>query len=137
MAESLTNHTNIDLSVYSPESRIVLAKMVTKLFQLWRLSVADQLDLLGLRPKSRSMLSKYRKGKALPESRDTLDRVGWLMSIHKGLGLLYPYNPELKYSWVNRRNKAFNDLTPLEVMREQGLLGVAKVARYIHKYCCL
>ena len=52
------------------------------------------LELLGLSAKGRAMLSKYAKGDALPEGRDTLDRVGWLLAIHKVLRLLYPQNPE-------------------------------------------
>ena len=120
--------------VYSVESRIALAKMVINLFQLWKLSAADQLALLGLSTKSRSSLSKLRAGKPLPELRDIIDRVGWLMSIHRSLGLLYPYNNEMKYSWVNRRNHRFGNSTPIEVMLEQGLIGIAKVARYLDYY---
>ncbi|MDD5286061.1 MAG: MbcA/ParS/Xre antitoxin family protein, partial [Desulfuromonadaceae bacterium] len=75
-----------------------------------------------------------RNGEALPESRDTLDRVGWLMAIHKALGLLYPYNEDVRYSWVTRRNKAFDNLTPLDVMREQGIIGIARVSRYLDHY---
>ena len=127
--------THTDQSVFTLESRIVLAKMVTKLFQLWNLSIADQLDLLGLSAKSRSMLTKFRNGTAaLPETRDMIDRVGCLMVIHKGLGTLYPYNEDCRYSWVNHRNRAFDNRTPLEVMREQGLLGIVMVTRYIKFY---
>lgn len=118
----------------SLEGRTALAKMVTKLFGLWGLSTADQLELLGLSTKSRAMLSKYAKGDALPESRDTLDRVGWLLSIHKALRLLYPHNPEIRYSWVNRRNEVFNNMKPLDVMKEQGIIGLARVSRYLDHY---
>jgi hypothetical protein len=131
---SQTLPDSADINIFAPESRSALAKMVTKLFQLWDLSTADQLELLGLSAKSRAMLTKYRNGDALPESRDTLDRVGWLMAIHKALGLLYPYNEDIRYSWVNRRNKAFDNLTPLDVMREQGIIGIARVARYLDYY---
>ena len=80
-----TIEKNIDLS--SPESRKSMAKLVTRLFDLWGLSVTDQLNLLGLSETSRSMLARYRKGNAIPNSRDMLDRVGWLLSIHKSLRL--------------------------------------------------
>ena len=118
----------------SEEGRSALAKMVMKLFSLWQLSTADQLELLGLSVKSRAMLSKYAKGDALPEARDTLDRVGWLMAIHKALRLLYPQNPEIRYSWVKRRNEAFDNLAPLDVMKEQGIIGIARVSRYLDHY---
>nr|WP_246551384.1 MbcA/ParS/Xre antitoxin family protein [Geobacter hydrogenophilus] len=111
-----------------------MAKIIMKLFTHWGLSTADQLELLGLSPKSRGLLARYAKGEALPEGRDSLDRVGYLLAIHKSLRLLYPYNPEIRYSWVNRRNTAFNNLTPLAVMKEQGIIGLARVARYLDYY---
>ena len=118
----------------SADSRKALATLVIKLFQLWGLSTADQLDLLGLSTKSRSMLSKYARGEALPTTRDMFDRVGWLLAIHKALRLLYPRNEDIRYSWVNRRNAAFDNLAPLEVMKEQGIIGIARVARYLDFY---
>lgn len=132
MALAQTKNPEIDLA--SEESRGALSKMVIKLFRLWNLSTADQLDLLGLSPKSRAMLAKYGKGEALPGTRDILDRVGWLLAIHKALRLLYPQNEDIRHSWVSRRNAAFNNLTPLTVMKEQGIIGIAKVARYLDHY---
>jgi hypothetical protein len=38
------------------------------------------------------------------------------------------------YSWVNRRNEAFSNLTPLAVMKEQGIIGIARVSRYLDFY---
>jgi Protein of unknown function (DUF2384) len=112
-------------------SRIGLAKMLIRLFELWDLNTATQLSLLGLSQKSRSLLKKYKEGEPLPKNRDVLDRAGWLLAIHKALRLLYPYNKELRYSWVKRRNVAFNNLTPLDLMQEEGLIGIAKVSRYL------
>lgn len=123
-----------ELDLHTPEARGALAKMVIKLFNHWELSTADQLELLGLSTKSRGLLAKYAKGEALPEGRDSLDRVGWLLAIHKALRLLYPHNPEIRYSWVNRRNTAFGNLTPLMVMKEQGIIGLARVSRYLDYY---
>jgi hypothetical protein len=130
----LTQTRPSEVDLHSTEARSALAKMIIRLFTHWKLSTSDQLELLGLSPKSRGLLAKYAKGEALPEGRDSLDRVGWLMSIHKSLRLLYPYNPEIRYSWVNRRNTAFNNLTPLTVMKEQGIIGLARVARYLDYY---
>lgn len=119
------------LDLESVEARRNLAKLVTRLFELWELSTGDQLNLLGLSETSRSLLSRYRRGEPLSAGRDVLDRVGWLMAIHKALRLLYPHNPNLLYSWVKRRNAAFGNISPLEIMREEGLIGIARVARYL------
>ncbi len=85
------------------------------------------------RPHStnRTSLTRYRKGGALPNSRDVLDRAGWLLSIHKALRLLYPQNEALRYSWVKRRNRVFDNYEPLEVMMREGIIGLAKVSRYL------
>ncbi len=131
---ALAHAKNPEIDLASEESRGALSKMVIKLFRLWNLSTADQLDLLGLSPKSRAMLARYGKGEALPGTRDVLDRVGWLLAIHKALRLLYPQNEDIRHSWVSRRNTAFNNLSPLTVMKEQGLIGIAKVARYLDHY---
>jgi hypothetical protein len=120
--------------LFSDSSRSSLAKVITNLFQRWGLSTADQLELLGLSPKSRSLLGKYSKGEPLPATRDVMDRVGWLLAIHKALRLLYPQNEDIRYSWVNRRNTAFGNIPPLAVMKEQGIIGIAKVARYLDFY---
>ncbi len=125
----LTEETRINLE--GTDERKKLAKMVTRLFELWNLSTADQLELLGLSRTSRSQLSKYRKGGAIPSSRDMLDRIGWLLSIHKSLRLLYPRNENIRYTWINRQNRMLNQQKPLDVMKNQGLIGIASVARYL------
>lgn len=115
----------------SLESRLALAKLIMKLFDLWNLPATVKLELLGQSSNSRASLTKYRNNGPLPNLRDLLDRVGWLLSIHKSLRLLYPHNETLRYSWVNRRNKAFGNQTPLQVMRYEGIIGMAKVSRYL------
>jgi len=130
-AQANLNNIHI-IDINSVDNRKKSAKLVTKLFELWGLDNATQLNLLGLSESSRSLLSKYRNASSpLPASRDVRDRVGWLLSCHKALRLLYPHNAELRYSWVNRHNEIFDGQTPLDVMKEQGVIGVARVARYL------
>ena len=119
------------VDIESSDARKKLARMVTRLFELWRISTADQLELLGLSRTSRAQLSKYRNGGAVPSSRDMLDRIGWLLSIHKSLRLLYPRNENIRYTWVKRRNRILDDQRPLDIMAHQGLIGIARVARYL------
>jgi len=119
------------IDIESSEARKKLALMVTRLFELWNVTTADQLELLGLSRTSRAQISKYRSGGAVPSSRDMLDRIGWLLSIHKSLRLLYPRNENIRYTWVKRRNRVLDDQRPLDVMKYQGLIGVARVARYL------
>ncbi|CDZ95316.1 MbcA/ParS/Xre antitoxin family protein [Pseudomonas saudiphocaensis] len=114
------------------DGRRVLARVVTALFDRWKLDTEVQMQLLGMSPKSRKLLPRYRNGEqALPGSRDNLDRAGYLLGIHKGLRLLFPEDEELRFSWVHRRNLALEGATPLEVMVRDGLIGIARVARLV------
>ena len=116
----------------SETARRDLARVVSALFDRWQLNAEDQLQLLGMSPESRKVLPQYRRGeRALPGNRDSLDRVGYLLGIHKALRLLFPENPEHRYSWVHRRNAALEGRAPLEVMVGEGMLGLAKVRRLL------
>jgi hypothetical protein len=119
------------INIESGAARETLARMVIRLFELWELPSGDQLELLGLSRTSRAQIAKYRNGEALPSSRDMLDRIGWLLSIHKSLRLLYPRNENIRYTWVKRRNRILEDQRPLDIMKNQGLIGIARVARYL------
>ena len=116
---------------FDEADRQKLTKMIMRLFEHWKLTTADQLEILGLSANSRRMLSQYRKGKALPNNRDMLDRIGWLLVMHQNLRTLYPGNPELCYSWINRRSRHLGNLTPLEVMKDQGFIGIFRVAQLL------
>lgn len=112
-------------------SRKALAKIIFKLFSLWGLPNVDQANLLGYNHDIQLELDRYRNGEGLPDNRDVLERVGWLLAIHKSLGILYPHNSEIRYTWISRRNKVFENLTPLDVMKEQGVIGLSKVSKYL------
>ncbi|MBV8802013.1 MAG: hypothetical protein JO131_03425 [Gammaproteobacteria bacterium] len=112
--------------------RAKLAKMLLRLFDLWKLDTFSQLTLLGLSTTSRAMLSRYRQGATpLPQTQDILDRAGWLLAIHKALRSLYPKNIDLCYQWIVLPNQAFLNQTPLDYMKNYGLIGIAKVARFL------
>lgn len=121
-----------DLS--NEENRRRLTKMIMRLFDHWKLTTADQLELLGLSANSRRMLSEYRKNKALPNNRDILDRLGWLLIIHEDLRTLYPNNPDLCYTWINKKIRHLDNWTPLEVMKKQGLIGIFRVTQLLEHF---
>ncbi|MBF0288605.1 MAG: DUF2384 domain-containing protein [SAR324 cluster bacterium] len=129
-----TQTINKGQSITDSERRKGEAKIIMNLFKKWNLDGETKLILLGQSPKSRQNLIRYQNGAPLPKGRDMEDRVGWLLSIHKALRLLYPENENTRYSWVNKRNKMFDNYTPVEIMKEQGIIGIAKVARYLDYY---
>jgi len=111
--------------------RSELAKMMVKLFGHWRLSTEDQLSLLGLSPNNRAALTRYRNGEPLASNRDLLDRAGILLGIHKALRLLFPRNRDLAYAWMGTRNRAFEGLSPVEVVKTKGFVGLLMVRAYL------
>src|SRR3977135_2259384 len=60
----------------------------TRIAELWGLSIAEQLALLGI--TSRSTYFKWRKEAQPRLPRDTLERLSYLLGIYKALQLLLP-----------------------------------------------
>ncbi|WP_131783374.1 antitoxin Xre/MbcA/ParS toxin-binding domain-containing protein [Legionella gresilensis] len=100
---------------------------IIQLFKHWDLKVDEQCNLLG--GISPQQLNNFQNGKAHISGRDTIERVGNLLGIHKSLRILYPYNRAVVYRWIKARNKKLHNLTPLEVMLSQGYIGIAQVRK--------
>lgn len=113
--------------------RGAIAKMLMQLFDHWQLGTEDQLALLGLATANRAALARYRRGEPIAPSRDTLDRAGHLLGIHKNLRLLFPRNRVLAYAWMTTRNRAFDGRAPVEVIREWGFAGLLTVRAYLDR----
>lgn len=121
------------LQVPASEDRGALARMVMVLLDHWKLSTEDQAALLGLATSNRAALTRYRKGEPIGTSRDQYERVGHLLGIHKSLRLLFPQNRELVYRWMSTRNKAFDNLAPVEVVSQWGFAGLLMVRAYLDR----
>jgi uncharacterized protein (DUF2384 family) len=123
----------LDQQTPVPEDRGALAKMVMTLLDHWKLSTEDQAALLGIATSNRAALTRYRKGESIGTSRDQFERVGHLLGIHKNLRLLFPQNRELAYRWMSTRNKAFDNLTPVDIVKEWGFAGLLMVRAYLDR----
>ena len=131
--EELTMGAVAEREVTASQDRGALAKMVMTLLDHWKLSTEDQAALLGIASSNRAALSNYRSGKPIGTSRDQYERVGHLLGIHKNLRLLFPQNRELVYRWMSTRNKAFDNLTPVEAVKEWGFAGLLMVRGYLDR----
>jgi hypothetical protein len=125
--------TNIVISVPSSdvmedESLKRNTQNVIALFTHWKLKNNEECNLLG--GVSMAQLAKLKKGTAIISGRDTVDRVGNLLGIHKSLRILYPHNREVVYRWIRTRNRKLHNLTPLDVMLEHGYIGIAQIRRF-------
>lgn len=101
---------------------------VIALFSHWKLKNEEECALLG--GISPAQLAKYKKGTAFVSGRDSIDRVGNLLGIHKNLRILYPYNRDVVYQWIKGRNQTLHNLSPLDVMLEHGYIGIAQIRRF-------
>jgi Protein of unknown function (DUF2384) len=115
------------------QDRGALAKMVMALLDHWKLTTEEQAMLLGIATSNRAALTRYRKGEPIGTSRDQLERVGHLLGIHKNLRLLFPQNRDLAYRWMSTRNKAFDNLTPVEIVKDWGFAGLLMLRAYLDR----
>ena len=116
-----------------PQDRGALAKMVMSLLDHWKLSTEDPGALWGMATSNRAAWTRYRKGEAIGASRVQFERVGHLLGIHKNLRLLFPQNRDLAYRWMSTRNKAFGNLTPVDIVKEWGFAGLLMVRAYLDR----
>jgi hypothetical protein len=115
------------------EERGQLSKMITTLFDHWKLPVKEQLSLLGVSQDNRALLTRYRKGAPIANDRDKLERASILLGIHKSLRLLFPNNRELAYAWMTTPNRAFQGATPAQLIDQQGMIGLYTVRTYLDR----
>lgn len=101
---------------------------VIALFKHWGLKNEEECSLLG--GISLAQLAKFKKGTAYASGRDTIERVGHLLGIHKSLRILYPYSRDVVYQWVKGRHAKLHNLSPLDIMLEHGFLGIAQIRRF-------
>ena len=125
MSAEMSDHKSINDSATS--------KMLMQLFDHWQLNTRQRAALLGLSPVKHRMLTRYRRGTPIESNRDQLERVGHLLAIHSNLGLLFPQNRELAYRRITTRNKAFENLQPVEAIHEWGFAGMLMVRSYLDR----
>ncbi|HEY0339611.1 MAG TPA: MbcA/ParS/Xre antitoxin family protein [Steroidobacteraceae bacterium] len=98
--------------------------------ELWHLSIADQLALLGI--TSRSTYFKWRKEPQPKLPRDTLERLSYLLGIYKALQLLLP-DTQAADEWIRRPNDAplFGGRSALERMLSGNVADLFIVRQYL------
>ena len=102
-----------------------------KLSELWKLSVTEERNLLGAPPESTfyKWKSQQTAGRL---SHDTLERISYLLGIHKDLNILLPSSRAAE-EWVHKPNTAplFNGQSALDRMLAGNLVDLADVRRYL------
>ncbi len=117
-----------------PDAKRVTSAALQAFFNLsthWKLSVAEERALLGSPPESTFYKWKAEKS-ASRMSRDTLERISYLLGIYKNLNILLP-SPRAADEWVRKPNTAptFNGQSALERMLAGSIIDLADVRRYL------
>jgi hypothetical protein len=105
-------------------------KAFVRIAELWHLSIAEQLTLLGL--SSRSTYFKWRKDPAAKVPRDTLERISYILGIYKALQLLLP-DTRAADEWIRRPNEAtlFGGKSALQRMLSGNVADLYTVRQYL------
>ena len=101
-----------------------------RIAEVWDLSIAEQLTLLGL--SSRSTYFKWRKEPQVRLPRDTLERMSYILGIYKALQLLLP-DTRAADQWVRRPNEAplFAGKSALDRMLSGNVADLYLVRQYL------
>ena len=101
-----------------------------RIADLWHLSIAEQLTLLGI--ASRSTYFKWRKDPQARLPRDTLERLSYLLGIYKALQLLLPAR-QAADEWVRRANQEplFGGRSALDRMLSGNVADLYLVRQYL------
>lgn len=112
-----------------------VTQMIMRLFSHWGLTYEQQAALLSLSRNTNSSIARYKSGKSfIALDRDKFDRIGHLLAIHKCLRMIFPMNTKLAYEWPTTPNKYFNGRTPVQVVIDDGFLGLVEVRKYLEHY---
>jgi hypothetical protein len=110
----------------------VALKFFFNLMERWGCTAEEQRTLLG-----KVGNTTFYKYKHLPPNvrlpHDTLERISYLMGIHKALSIIFSNNRDRAYKWVSSPNTAapFNGQSALSYMLAGRVVDIADVRRYL------
>lgn len=97
---------------------------------LWKLSVEEQMTLLGL--TTRSTFFNWQKKPEVSLPRDTLERISYVLGIYKALQILLP-NDQAADGWIRRpnANPLFGGRSALDRMLSGQVADLYTVRQYL------
>jgi Protein of unknown function (DUF2384) len=102
-------------------------RAVVNLFRIWDITEDQAARLLDLNTRT---YARWKGGRIGRIDRDGKARLSNLMGIHKALRIIFR-EPARGYSWIKAPNKAFADLSALEVMLRGDLSDLMRVRQYL------
>lgn len=122
-----------ELLEHRPDRRSLSGPALRTFFRIaevWKLSVDQQMTLLGL--SSRSTYFKWKKSPDVALPKDTLERISYVLGIYKALQILLP-DEAAADEWIKRPNKAqpFGGRTALDRMLSGNIADLYVVRQYL------
>jgi hypothetical protein len=101
-----------------------------RISQHWRLDVATQMAVLGIR--SRTTYYAWRKLPNKPLRPDTLERLSYVFGIYKALQILFPRS-SASNQWIHKPNSAklFGGKAALDLLRGGLDSDLAAIRKYL------
>ena len=95
----------------------------------WELSVEEQRALLGA--PSRTTFYEWKKNKSGNVSRDTLDRLSYVVGIYKALRTLFSQAAASQWLRTPNQDPLFANRSPLQYLLGGSLVALSDVRRYL------
>jgi hypothetical protein len=115
----------------NPDTPAAILPAVFNIFNLWNLTGAEQMTLLGL--ANEKTLYNWKK---VPEkaklNRDLIERISYILGIFKSLEILLP-DPAIADKWLSTHNDnlLFNGTAPKERMLAGMVMDLAVVRNFL------
>ena len=114
------------------DDRMALTLAIVSLLDHWGARAEAQISILALPAGTRAgAMRHFRKTTPFPDDHQVLERIEHLLGIADALRTAHPRNANMDAIWMNRPNRLFDERTPLTVMTEDGLDGVAAVRAHL------
>lgn len=106
-------------------------RLFFNLAERWELTAKQQANIIGAPDIQTIELwrQKLESNQPTELTDETIDALSLIASIRKSVELLYPKKHWDEY--MNSSNRYFDNLTPLNVMEQQGLKGLYRVKEYL------
>jgi len=94
----------------------------------WGLKAQEERILLG--DPASSTFYKWRNGEGPAISKDTLERISYVMGVYKSLRLLFPTEAQAN-AWPKKENRDFDGESAMNVMLMGSVANLMHVRRYL------
>lgn len=129
----MTPNTDLDIAKKAIDPSLALPA-VFNILQKWQCSTDEQKALLGI--ESRTTLNNYKTAKGgLRLQRDTLERMSYILNIHKCLRILFTADDSV-YGWVRKPNSHpfFAGRSAMQIMSQGRVADLYEVANRLHAW---